>query len=70
MTDVFPARADARGIAQALRAKGWDANVETSGPPGNREYRVVVWHPELDDTIAYVETNDNPNNFQPYWIRA
>jgi len=58
----------ARAAARTLRAAGFRAYVETSGPADSREYRVWVQHPDKRDVVAYFNENDRLDAFDPYWI--
>lgn len=65
--DLLASRGHARALVKLLRARKWDARVEESGPPGKREYRVVIVG---DEMVAYFEKGNAVETFEPRWRGA
>ena len=67
--DLLATRGFARSVAAMLKARGWDARVEESGPAHQREYRVLVTPgaPAEHATFAYFEKGDDIDNYRPRW---
>jgi hypothetical protein len=66
--EFWRTRNEARAAARYLRDHGFAATVESSGPPGQRKYRVFVAHPTDAALGAYFFEGDRLDDYTPHWV--
>jgi hypothetical protein len=66
--EFWRTRNEARAAARYLRDRSFAATVESSGPPGQRKYRVFVAHPTDHALSTYFHEGDRLDDFRPVWV--
>jgi hypothetical protein len=66
--EIWRTRNEARAAARFLRGEGFAATVESSGPPGQRKYRVFVAHPTDRTLGTYFYEGNRLDDYKPHWV--